>query len=693
MKRARASTPDLVYPFDEGFVTPMPPFLDAGSGLEVSGLKLAVKSIPPLGTKNNALTVKIGPGLSINNNGELVSSSSVTAQPPLDNSGGSLQLNISDPLDVVNNKLTVKTGNGLQLDSNNALMVKTTSALSNSTDGLAINTTAPINVSGGTLSLNVSNNFSVSQGSLTLTRPSLPLQVGSQGQIELLSSNAFSTTGGVLDLHPPTAPLTITSGSLTLNTDNTMRRVNNQLGLNQPIVPLTLTNGQLGVNLSTDTMEVKNSSLSVKLDQTGPVSSTGAGLTLNVDQNAGLEVKQSSLALKTDPTGPVTTGPGGLNLQISPNTLTVTNNSLDVKLDANGPITSTSNGLTMGVSAPLTVSGKSISLKTGDGIKTSNGAVTLDIGNGLQMTNSQLSIQTENPLTTFNGPLQLLTPSSSCLEVLSNGLSIQVDPLDCIKKGPSGLKLLKKAPIINTYTSDGWNTALTLNYDESDFEVSNTKLTLKRKPNTIYTLQLGYNKFDVADITVQLNLNKGAAKISAYVYLSIYGGVVSGTIQIRGYAGKFPKIGDSIRDYIRFGLVICPTAATDHVANLSGFPAPTVTPDEPSTAPLFKPNHWTSDEILLTLPSSGNWYVDLTQLPSNNTVAFTPGGSPGLDFMESRLYFTPAKVTGATADYNVIYCLFDLIPVGGSTNFFDPNTDSNTFFKTPPIPIQYMAYQ
>lgn len=175
-KRQRAeeeSAVDPVYPFEEVVTAPLPPFIDVGSGLESEGLKLSLNVSSPLTFRNNAVTLKLGSGLSIAGDGSLEASAASSVSPPLTNSGGELGLAVGDGLSVSNGTLQ------------------------------AVAPSAPLSYSGGHLQLSTGPGLTVSNGALqtAVTAPLLQSESGiglSLGYGLSLSGNALVTTSPVM---------------------------------------------------------------------------------------------------------------------------------------------------------------------------------------------------------------------------------------------------------------------------------------------------------------------------------------------------------------------------------------------------------------------------------------------------------------------------------------------------------------
>lgn len=609
MKRAREEI-DPVYPFDVQQLTPMPPFVDAGSGIEVNGLKLSVKYLNPITTNNGALALKIGDGLDINGKGELISSElSGKVVLPLMRKGKDLCLNFSSPLYVNSEALDINAGKTLQLGDtldlkeplepiviteNGSLAIQLGEAMKILNGTLSINTEAPLVVENGLLKLKIGPCFSVNDNKLILQ-----------------TSNGITQSDGTLQLKTPIPPISIVNDALQLNIGNSLSVKNNLLEISDPTRPLEIVNSKLGLKFSN-----------------------------NFDiSNGALNCKQPVVPLKFNENG-------NINLQYD--------NSLKVVNDA-------------------------LSINVGNTLSTSSaGQLNVNVS-----PYGYLAINDDGLALRYN---------PDTFETNSSSLKVLVNPLDSIKAEPGGLTLLKKPPIVTIATDDGYNTALTLNYDPNVFKVENTRLTLKTLPSasTFFNLKMGYKELNTYDILVTLP-NSRIAKVSAFCSMSCSAGIVTGTIQVRGRAGYWPKGGSSISEGIRFGLVICPTSDVDAVANLSGFPKTTYIPDEAGTPAKFTPNHWAGIDTTVSLNSSTNWYVATENLPCFVSSEFVPGGTNSLKFYTAKLNICSASVNSNLASFKALYCEFVMWQESLGSNFFDSNIDPDTFFITPAIPFQYLA--
>ncbi|WKZ08007.1 fiber protein [Duck adenovirus 1] len=644
MKRLRLD-PDPVYPFGTSETIPMPPFIEAGSGLAVNGLQLYITAQAPVGFTNKAVTLKYGDGLEVNENGELIATASSAVKPPLHFDRGYIVLNLQDPLGVIDGKLGVKLGPGVHINGEGAVAVESpVDPITLDTAGrITLNYGTGLNVSDGKLrlvspespltllgngkvALNFGNSMELVQGTLQLKAPLNPLFMTPAGAIGLRVDDMFNISEGLLSFKMPSDPISFNAdGMLSLNTNDTLQTTGGLLGLTEPAKPLKLADGKLGVNVGLG-LAVSNGSLTVNAGQ-------------------GLTIRNNAVAVN-----------GG-------NTLAF-NNYGEVELkNPRNPISLTQDG--------------ELALIIGDGLTTLDGRLTL-------LTASTSPIAVGPTGVTFN-----VTPSD--FYFLSSKLALNVETRGGLEKSDTGLKIKRAAPL--SITSDG---ELTLAYDSTDFQVTENGLALKVSPTqTPLTriISMGNNLFDSGyEIFASCPQNK-AAKVAGYVYLTSVGGLVHGTIQIKATAGYWFTGGNSVQESIRFGLVLCPFSARDPTANLSGWPAPVVWSGDSNTPLYFAANAISYTNNRVNLAVTGNFYKEETELPGYTRHSFCPTGTTGMNFTGGNLYVCPCTVNTGATTLNAIYMVFVITQSTLGTNFFASNTPPNTFFLTPPIPFTYVGAQ
>lgn len=154
-KMKRQGSPDPVYPFGDQTPAPLPPFLNAGSGLKAEGLSLSVQTSDPLTVGLGGVTLKIGEGLSVVD-GKLNSGARINTIPPLSKTGEDLSL---------------KTDTTLVVNSTGELGVALQPTLVNGTAGVGLKTpTSPLQVTNdGTLNLKTGPGLKLDNGALQVS--------------------------------------------------------------------------------------------------------------------------------------------------------------------------------------------------------------------------------------------------------------------------------------------------------------------------------------------------------------------------------------------------------------------------------------------------------------------------------------------------------------------------------------------
>ncbi|ASU50539.1 fiber [Odocoileus adenovirus 1] len=341
MKRARW---DPVYPFSEDKLIPLPPFIQAGTGLESEGMILSLNFTDPITVNpTGSLTIKIGPGIEINENGQLTATAqALIAESPLKKENYILKIQtnntlvteddkmgIPDPLEPLNiessGQLSLNFDKGFQLFEgklslylDNSLFIKNEKlSLKEPIEPLIIN-------SQGQLNLNYDNSLVLQDHKLSVPEPLEPLDLESTGQLALSINKGFQISDGRLTLDiancfqynsnkltltNPTTPivikptgeislnigegLTVDEGNLTLNTNDTLQIEDGQITLTDPMEPLNLEMGQLVLNVD-NVFKVENGKLGLNVNS--PMSINNNNLNINLGQ--GLEIKQGALTPK-----------------------------------------------------------------------------------------------------------------------------------------------------------------------------------------------------------------------------------------------------------------------------------------------------------------------------------------------------------------------------------------------------------
>lgn len=169
----------------------MPPFIDAGTGLDASGLTLSIKMAAPIAPAGDAVGLKVGAGLSVDSAGALVSSAAA--------------LQAAAPLSIENGKISLRTQAPFFADDSGALGIRLGSGL-----GLL----------GDTLRVQTGEGLSTRENLLVSVPPSYqpPLE-GNVGSASLEYGQGLALSGKALVATIPTyvAPLKGDGSSVTLS--------------------------------------------------------------------------------------------------------------------------------------------------------------------------------------------------------------------------------------------------------------------------------------------------------------------------------------------------------------------------------------------------------------------------------------------------------------------------------------------
>ena len=244
MKRARW---DPVYPFTEERLIPLPPFIQAGSGLESEGLILSLKFTDPITLNPGGfLTLRTGEGIKVNQAGELTSSTALNVEAPLEKLTDNIKLNFDSAFNLEENRLTIALNKPLEKTPNG-------------------------------IKLKLSNYFSIdSQGNLIISSPEFPLFFTQEGKLSIKLGQPFTITDELLTLKTE-KPLAVTAGSLKIKLSDPFDELNGNLELKLK-QSLTLEDGKLAVKTA------------------GPIQNTEQGINLNVAYP--FSTSQNQLSLK-----------------------------------------------------------------------------------------------------------------------------------------------------------------------------------------------------------------------------------------------------------------------------------------------------------------------------------------------------------------------------------------------------------
>nr|WGN96576.1 fiber protein [Lemur mastadenovirus] len=423
-KRIVANDFDPVYPYTEQRFNLMPPFYSSNGFEVVDGASLALKTESPLGfSQSGDLTLKIGGGLSTNQNGELIASgtSVPSLAPPLKEQGGSVTLDTGEgletdnsgklkvktriPLNFDNGSLVLQTAEGLETDNNGKLKVKTHNPLNFVTNGLNLQTAEGLETdSTGHLKVKVVNPLYFDNRSVGLqtadgleTNSNGALQVKYSPPLKLQNDSLTIGTGDGLEINSATGEMKI-KASYPLTFDG---NANLKLQMNYPFI---ISNNALALNLNNNgALIVNNNSLSVSVYR--PLSLTGNKVLLNWGHS--LTISDNKLEVRLASNGAIDNNSNaGLRVRTG-NGLAINNNNLEVKLGTGLSFDATTGAINSSVASggvsvqdPITNTSGSIGLNILDPLQiTATGKLGLNFGNGLREDQHQLIVYLGDGLT------------------------------------------------------------------------------------------------------------------------------------------------------------------------------------------------------------------------------------------------------------------------------------------------------
>lgn len=350
MKRARVDEDfNPVYPYDTPnapvlpFITP--PFTSSDGLQEKPPGVLSLNYKNPLTTQNGSLTLKLGDGLKVDDEGQLTSTA-VDVTPPLTRENNKLALAYSDPLTVQNNSLTLAHSTPFTI-TDHSLHLQAIAPLTVAVDGLRLQYAAPLGLVDQTLRMLFSNPLFLQNNFLTLAIER-PLAIASSGSLTLQLTPPLQVSDSGLSLST-TAPLSISNGNLGL----TLKR------------PLILQDNSLALNFRSP-LRLFNSDPVLGISFYAPITVTNDGLALNT--GPGLTVQYNRLTLNLG---------SGLQFQ---------NNAVAVALNAEMPL-QYSDKLSLSIGAGLRYNGASkkldVDIQQQKGLTWDGNSLVVKLGQGL----------------------------------------------------------------------------------------------------------------------------------------------------------------------------------------------------------------------------------------------------------------------------------------------------------------------
>ncbi|ALE30484.1 long fiber [Simian adenovirus 17] len=402
MKRTRIDDDfNPVYPYDPidapsiPFITP--PFVSSNGLQEKPPGMLSLNYQDPITTQNGALTLKLGSGLNINQDGELTSDASVLVTPPITKANNTIGLAFNAPLTLQSDTLNLACNAPLTVQDNR-LGITYNSPLTLQDSELALAVTPPLDTANNTLALKTAR----------------PIITNSNNELTLSADAPLNTSTGTLRLQSA-APLGLVDQTLRVLFSNPLYLQNNflSLAIERPLA-LTTT-GSMAMQIS-QPLKVEDGSLSLSIES--PLNLKNGNLTLGTQ--SPLTVTGNNLSLTT--TAPLTVQNNALALSVLLPLRLFNNTSLGVAF--NPPISSANNGLSLDIGNGLTLQYNRLVVNIGGGLQFNNGAITASINAALplQYSNNQLSLNIGGGLR-YNGTyknLAVKTDSFRGLEIDSN---------------------------------------------------------------------------------------------------------------------------------------------------------------------------------------------------------------------------------------------------------------------------------
>nr|QPN96253.1 fiber protein [Siadenovirus sp.] len=328
--RAKRANINLIYPFEQyKRFNVLPPFIALGPGLDVSNLALQLKlgegltfdekgqvavaadamdgfslfslldcvfstragrlllnCLPPLLKHDDALSINIGRGLTLNNS---KLECSLTFGAPLVLSEEDVSLRVQSPLEISEDKLHLKVGTTLSSDKQ--LDVKILPPIVSRRDGITIQT--------GT---------GLISSPLLDVKAAVPLSVENEG-LKINLGRALQVSDKKLEVKS-SPPIIVRQDGLALDLESSLQVYNGKLQVKTNL-PLENSNG-LALRLNCNSLHTSERGLEVKIDKTGGICATDSGMKLCVGK--GLVVDTDGLQLKVDKSGFLTLTEHGLGL-------------------------------------------------------------------------------------------------------------------------------------------------------------------------------------------------------------------------------------------------------------------------------------------------------------------------------------------------------------------------------------------
>lgn len=387
MKRSLPPDFDPVYPYGRPPFNIMPPFYSSDGFVHQPTTVLSLKTQPPFSFDSDGnLIIKLGGGLTVNQDGELQSASATTSvRPPLVSTGGTISLTLGDGLEVSNDSLTIKIQPPLQYQngaltlplsgifntSNNTISLNVGQGLDISNDILQLLVETCFTFSGGKLSLQVSDGLSITNALSLNVQPYFSF---SDNKLSLNTGNGLQTTATAIALKADPVFSFEADGTMNLQLDRGLSIVNNSLGVNYGLGLYINDSNALFCNIRAP-LNYNPDTGSIGIQIGNGLGSTGTSL------GASLYVK---------------TGPGlyADSTNLRPNLgagLHIINNGIETNL-SNGLTFNTNRAVTLNLGRGLTFNSSAAEVAIGDGLSfNASNQIQVNLGSGLTFSNGAIT--------------------------------------------------------------------------------------------------------------------------------------------------------------------------------------------------------------------------------------------------------------------------------------------------------------
>lgn len=370
MKRSVPADFDPVYPYGKRPLNIIPPFYSTNGFVEAPTATLSLKLANPVEfTQNGAIGLKLGGGLSINQDGELESQNvTSTVNPPLFEENGGLNL---------------KYGENLTVDSNNSLIVKSTSPITSSATGLGLNLGNGLNISStGSLQANIGSGLQFNNQTIQVY-PHEPLNLDTvTGKLQLRVGEGINVSNNSL-IAKLGQGLTFNNTNIQLNLSSPFTFIDNKLAL-QLGSGLNVDGNNLQVNFGKGLYLNSSDNNKLEVNVKAPLNYSSNSSSIGIEIGNGLELTGTTLgsALKIKAGAGIRSDLNAVTVAAGPGLTFGPNNYVRVNL---------ANGLELD-------SSNKMQAKLGNGLQfNSNGSIEVNVGTGLTISNGEIVLANNTP--------------------------------------------------------------------------------------------------------------------------------------------------------------------------------------------------------------------------------------------------------------------------------------------------------